>query len=446
MKNKPFLLFMALLTLQQMQAQTQIQDTDGDTRLQTEALPNENKIRLVTAGADRLHIGANAAGITRIDVWNANQCLFIGQNAGINAQAGASNNTGLGYMAGSAITTGFANTLAGQNAGKSINTGNSNTAFGQNALLFNTSGHSNVAVGSASLQAVITGTNNTAVGTSALVSNTASENTAVGSSALQNNTSGSNNTAMGRRAAQLNTTGSANTSVGQEALRENTTGGSNTAIGRSAMLNNQTGSNNTAIGVNAGDQSSGNNQCTFLGFDADNTLNNNLNNATAIGNGARVNTSNKIRLGNSAVTVIEGQVAYTVSDGRFKTDVQENAPGLDFVMGLRPVTYHFNYPGFSGFLGEKSVDNAVLRQKEQQREMGFVAQEVETLCLHQGVELSNIVHVPDSDADNYSVAYGQLVVPLVKAVQEQQTQIAAQRAEIETLKQMVAQLLAQTPS
>ena len=37
----------------------------------------------------------------------------------------------------------------------------------------------------------------------------------------------------------------------------------------------------------------------------------NLNNATAIGFGATVNVSNKIRLGNNAVTVIEGTVAFT---------------------------------------------------------------------------------------------------------------------------------------
>ena len=37
----------------------------------------------------------------------------------------------------------------------------------------------------------------------------------------------------------------------------------------------------------------------------------NLTNATAIGAGAFVNASNKVRLGNVLVTVIEGQVAFT---------------------------------------------------------------------------------------------------------------------------------------
>ena len=49
----------------------------------------------------------------------------------------------------------------------------------------------------------------------------------------------------------------------------------------------------------------------------------NLNNATAIGNGAVVNASNKVRLGNGLVTVIEGQVLFTnVSDKTQKENFQ----------------------------------------------------------------------------------------------------------------------------
>jgi hypothetical protein len=49
----------------------------------------------------------------------------------------------------------------------------------------------------------------------------------------------------------------------------------------------------------------------------------NLTNATAIGHEATVNASNKIRLGNQFVTVIEGQVAFTaVSDKTQKENFQ----------------------------------------------------------------------------------------------------------------------------
>ena len=46
----------------------------------------------------------------------------------------------------------------------------------------------------------------------------------------------------------------------------------------------------------------------------------NLNNATAIGANAFVNASNKIRLGNTDVTVIEGQVGFTASSDKTKKE------------------------------------------------------------------------------------------------------------------------------
>jgi Chaperone of endosialidase len=46
----------------------------------------------------------------------------------------------------------------------------------------------------------------------------------------------------------------------------------------------------------------------------------NLTNAMAIGNGANVNASNKIRLGNTAVTVIEEQVAFTFPSDKNKKE------------------------------------------------------------------------------------------------------------------------------
>ena len=46
----------------------------------------------------------------------------------------------------------------------------------------------------------------------------------------------------------------------------------------------------------------------------------NLTNATAIGFGANVSASNKIRLGNTAVMVIEGQVAFTFPSDKTKKE------------------------------------------------------------------------------------------------------------------------------
>ena len=74
------------------------------------------------------------------------------------------------------------------------------------------------------------------------------------------------------------------------------------SFGTSALFSNTTGSFNTAIG-----------------FAAD-VISGGLTNATAIGANAVVNASNKIRLGDAAVTVIEGQVAFTASSDRTKKE------------------------------------------------------------------------------------------------------------------------------
>ena len=169
------------------------------------------------------------------------------------------------------------NFFAGVNAGNLTMTSSGNTGVGVNALQSNTSGFDNTAVGKGALDSNTTGSFNTAVGNDALILNTI----------------GFDNTAVGEGALDSNTTGLFNTAVGDDALDSNTIGIENTAIGWHALNNNTTGSKNTALG------------------DSANVSVGNLTNATAIGASATVDASNKIRLGNTNVTVIEGTVAYT---------------------------------------------------------------------------------------------------------------------------------------
>jgi hypothetical protein len=61
----------------------------------------------------------------------------------------------------------------------------------------------------------------------------------------------------------------------------------------------------------------------------------NLTNATAIGNLAIVNASNKIRLGNNAVTVIEGQVAFTASSDKTKKEKFKPVDGEEVLGKIR---------------------------------------------------------------------------------------------------------------
>ena len=95
-----------------------------------------------------------------------------------------------------------------------------------------------------------------------------------------------------------------NTSLGTDALQNNTTGSFNTASGRQAVVNNTTGIANTGIGLNALFSNITGNFNTAIGNGA-NVSGGNLTNATAIGNGATVNASNKVRLGDVFVEVVQ---------------------------------------------------------------------------------------------------------------------------------------------
>lgn len=268
--------------------------------------------------------------------------------------------------------------------------------------------------GSALNMTVFGGSGNTAIGAMSLMLNgSGAENVAVGISAMQNNLVGGRNVAIGYRSMFASTTGTFNTAVGSLSLTDNTTGQRNVAVGKQSLTNNTTGNDNTVLGYRANTSSGG------------------LTNATAIGADALVNASNKVRIGNSAVTVIEGQVPFTTpSDGRYKFGVQEDVKGLAFIMQLRPVTYHFDVKRFDEQLGNHETNTAAYDAAVQLRRTGFIAQEVEQAAVNSGYDFSGVIK-PRSAKEHYSLSYDAFVVPLVKAVQEQQAVINAQQQQLQ---------------
>jgi hypothetical protein len=122
--------------------------------------------------------------------------------------------------------------------------------------------------------------------------------------------------------------------------------------------------------------------------------------------------SNKVRIGNSLVTSIEGRVNFsTPSDARLKSNIEDSPLGLDFILKLRPVHYHLNSDN-SGKLYT-----------------GFIAQEVEKVVDELGLSFSAVV-APEDKEDFYSLRYAEFTVPLVNALQEQQKLIEEQKALI----------------
>jgi trimeric autotransporter adhesin len=314
-------------------------------------------------------------------------------------------------------------TLIGFTAGGNL--GIQNTAFGNSALNGET-GQNNTATGFKALANSRHGNFNTAIGAFVLTNDTgSSHNTAIGSHSLNQSKSGLQNTAIGSFSMFNNISGSENTAVGEIALTNNTSGSQNTAIGEGAMLASSTGSGNTAIGYRAGPVSSASN----------------LTNTTAIGQFATVSTSNTIRIGNSAVTKIEGQVPFTTpSDGRFKFNVREDVKGLDFIMQLRPVTYQFDVAEFDGSKENMGgVMQASYREATAIRRTGFIAQEVEKAADASGYDFSGIVK-PKTAGEHYSLSYESFVAPLVKAMQEQQKIIVSQNERIDSLEKKIDEL------
>ncbi|MFM7903083.1 MAG: tail fiber domain-containing protein, partial [Bacteroidota bacterium] len=84
---------------------------------------------------------------------------------------------------------------------------------------------------------------------------------------------------------------------------------------------------------------------TFIGHDCIATASG-FSNSVCIGYNSNIDASNKVRIGNTLITSIGGQVGWTTfSDGRYKKNVEEDVPGLDFISKLRPVTYTTDITG-----------------------------------------------------------------------------------------------------
>lgn len=436
----------------------------------TNAQPITVKVNNVKAGF--LSNGSNTS-------WGYNALLAPAQGA----------NTALGFFALNANTAGQSNTAVGSEALRGTTTGYSNTAVGGQALQLNVSGLENTGVGSFALNQC-TGSSNTAVGAGAMlnaanVSNCTSVgsfslgvnqaggatavgfrslaantsgigNTAMGNLALEDNTSGSQNTAVGANALSICTVGERNTAVGAasmslatssfnaacgaSALEGTTTGGFNTAMGAYALQQNTTGSGNTAVGYQALLATTIGSNNVAIGDGAGPPIfGMGLSNTVALGVDAAPGASNQVRIGNTVMTSIGGYEPWTdLSDVRFKRGVAPQTHGLDFILKLEPITYRYDVRKLNAHIGvdeerfRGTEMQAAIAAKEQRVYSGFSAQQVEAAAKSVGYDFSG-VYAPQNEHDHYALAYSTFVVPLVKAVQEQQVIIEELRARIAAL-------------
>lgn len=370
----------------------------------------------------------------------------------LNANISGFGNTAQGTQALTSNTTGFNNTANGYQSMQGNLYGDYNTASGVQSLYSNTDGNYNTAMGNKSLYTNSTGNSNVAVGHQTMYFNTTgTQNTATGNDALRTNSTGTNNTAIGFQSMFDNTTGTFNSALGNESLINNTSGNYNTATGNITLWTNSTGSYNTANGHSAGSVNDNSTFCTYLGYDADQPDGTDITNSTAVGSASRITASNQVRVGASTVTSIGGYANWTnVSDERYKRNVQENVPGLEFINQLKPVTYTLDVNAIGKFLHEENTSGEA---KSKIVYTGFLAQEVASAADQIGYDFSG-VDKPENENSLYGLRYAEFVVPLVKAVQEldvaqteekainaeQDALIQDQQQQIDALTQKIAEL------
>lgn len=363
------------------------------------------------------------------------------------------NSTAIGNSALKNNTTGIQNTAVGSNtlvsnisgsfnvAVGSYNllyhrSGDNNIAIGKDALFGDTAGHDNIAIGRYALTSSggTAGNNNIAVGTSTLSGSKGSANIAMGYQSLQGNLTGDQNTAIGNNSMNNNNSGNYNSAVGGSSLFNNTSGIGNAGIGHNSLTNNTSGDYNSAIGFFAGPSSGG------------------LNNTASVGYNARTTASNQVRIGNSSVTSIGGYTNWTnVSDGRIKTNIRENVPGLSFINQLTPVTYTLNLDEADKIIGSdnnkelqmsddiKNEENIARQKKQQFVYTGFIAQDVEKAAKKLDYDFSG-VDAPGNDKSLYGLRYAEFVVPLVKSVQELSKMNDEKDAKINELQKQIDEL------
>lgn len=230
------------------------------------------------------------------------------------------------------------------------------------------------------------------------------------------------------------------TLVGKDAGRLLTSGLQNTALGGNAAEAVTTESFGVYVGAFAGEVT-GADGAVFVGYDANSNAR--LSNVTAIGAHAMVTGSDRIALGNVATRSVQGYANFgSVSDARFKTNIREDVEGLAFIEKLRPVSYRLDAPKLDAHIrqGISSSDevnrtgyDAALQRRAQESHIGFLAQDVEEAARELGFEFSGLI-TPENENDHYGLRYAEFVVPLVKATQEQQSEIRDLKSEVRSLK------------
>ena len=374
---------------------------------------------------------------------NAN--IGIGSNA-LNRVEGGNNNIALGELALRLNVVGNTNISLGRLSSYKT-TGNGNVALGNQALYNNSSGEYNIGLGAEALAGASTSTGSYNIGmgyqagyalstgqynflggyTAGYSLTTASDNVYLGREAgYSHNGAGGSQIFIGEKAGKYSSgSGGGDIGIGREtcagysagtgglynvgiqigALGRLAGGSQNVAIGRGAGSQITTASDNVCLGSFSGDSITTGSNNIMLGKWTDSGSVSGTN-RIAIGYDITVNSDSRIVIGegntNRIYNTFSSSATWTrSSDVRLKTEIEDSSIGLGFINDLRPVKYKWK------------SDTSKTQQ------YGLIAQEVKSAMDTHGEPEFTVWDIEDSTPDGLqSLAYENLIVPLIKAVQE----------------------------
>jgi Chaperone of endosialidase len=145
-----------------------------------------------------------------------------------------------------------------------------------------------------------------------------------------------------------------------------------------------------------------------------------LTNATAIGFGAVVNANNKVRLGNTAVTVIEGQVAFTASSDKTKKENSKPVDGEEVLKKIRSF--------------ELTSWNFIGHDPKEFRHYGPMAQDFFAAFGHDGVgQIGTETTINSGDMAGILMIAVQALEQRTAELKQPKAQLAALAARLDTL-------------
>ena len=282
-------------------------------------------------------------------------------------------------------------------------------------------GDNNICIGKDAGAALTTdGDENVAIGTSALLTN---EDTAfavaIGFEALKVSVGQSginNNVAIGYKAGVKINDGLANTIIGAAAGDEMTGADFNVVFGQNAAADLTTGNNNVVLGYLADVSTGAASGQIAIGYSVTCTGN------SDITVGASTNTAS-LNLDGS-----DTSWAAASSDERFKENITTSVAGLSFINDLRPVTYNWkkkkDVPTDTIYYEEAS-DEPCLGHSYGNTLHGFIAQEVKTAIDNHPELKEGFKMWKEYDNGVQTIADGNLISVLTKAVQELSAKVEA---------------------